>query len=175
MRNSAMTRVVRSMGHDPGESPPASVPRRCGAGDPSPGSRTQRPVGLVGIADPDLRSRVARVLRQAVCAAVTAGNGDFLVERMRDAETSCPGDSRPDLIVADAVLPGCSGLSLLGRLRGLGWEIPIILLTEASNECARWEAWSRGVTGVFEKPFDLDVLCAFVRSVLFDSPSAPAP
>ncbi len=72
---------------------------------------------------------------------------------------------RPDIIIADLVMPGISGLELTGRLKKVAPEIPVILITGwgmAINESRLKEA---GVDFILHKPFRLEQLSELISKV----------
>lgn len=123
---------------------------------------------LVGISDRRLRDRAAAALSELGRPVVRVGDGLRLVERIADAVLD--DAIRPGLIVADAILPGCTGLTVLSGVRSLHWDTPVILLTRMHQERERRAAWAEGVTGIFIDPFELDDLRAFAALIL--DPSA---
>ena len=62
-----------------------------------------------------------------------------------------------DLVVMDHPIGRSSGLDVVRAMRASGWDVPVILLVEASSLELRREAASLGVTVVC-RPFDLDDL-----------------
>jgi CheY-like chemotaxis protein len=119
---------------------------------------------LIGIRDQGLRDRTAVALGDLGRPIVRVGDGLRLVERIADAVLDNAG--RPGLIVADAVLPGCTGLTLLSGVRALHWDTPVILLTQMHEQRERGIAWAQGVTGVFVDPIDVADLRSFAALVL---------
>lgn len=74
---------------------------------------------------------------------------------------------KPDLVVAEILLDGISGLQLLRRLRErFEDEAPaVIFVTSMSNEVDRYWALRNGANSYVIKPFDDDFLCS--RAVKF--------
>jgi FixJ family two-component response regulator len=56
-------------------------------------------------------------------------------------------------LIVDLLLPGMSGLELLRRLRGLGNDIPVILLADESDVPTAVAAMREGATDFIEKPY----------------------
>lgn len=137
--------------------------------DPDHGLHPLMPVpsreALVGIADRERREEVAAMLCRNGCDVTAHADGFHLVERLADAILGRQTRRRPDIIIADAILRGCSGVTLLEGLRQLEWDTPVILLTDRSVAISHRWAW-RAVSGVFTEPFDIDALEAFVRFAL---------
>ena len=61
-----------------------------------------------------------------------------------------------DLIITDVRLPGMSGFDLVRRLRRLGHETPVIMITAYSSSQGQKEAEELNVYRYFKKPLDTD-------------------
>lgn len=74
---------------------------------------------------------------------------------------------RPDLIIADLNLPTMDGLTLVQKLKELGFgDVPFLVVT-ASYHDGLWEsAMKCGATAYFEKPYDPERLMASVAGIL---------
>lgn len=127
-------------------------------------ARTRRAIVAIGVQTD--RSRLASLLRADGFEVAAVCDGFQLIDQIADAILGREGSRRPDLIISDAVLPGCTGLSLLAGVRDLGWSTPVILLTRPDHAEARWQAWNNRVTGLFIEPYDPRELRAFVRIVM---------
>ncbi len=71
-----------------------------------------------------------------------------------------------DLALLDIGLSGISGIEVAGRIRKLGLETPIIMLTANDDLDTRVHALDRGADDYLAKPFDMDELIARVRAHL---------
>lgn len=81
----------------------------------------------------------------------------------------------PDLLIADLLLPGISGLELMARFRQQQPAVGVILLSQAHDEALRSQAARSGANGFFFKPFELaDVLDAVERHLGLVKTSLPA-
>ena len=85
-------------------------------------------------------------------------------------------DKSPDLLVLDIMMPGMSGLDVLRSLRRehSGAELPIILLTTASDDDTTWAGWTAGASVFLPKPFDPSHLMDWVERLLSDADSSEA-
>ncbi|MFO7567985.1 MAG: response regulator [Enhygromyxa sp.] len=144
---------------------------------PKPSRRAGWKTALV--VDPDLeqRKRVIRLLRQA------AGEPPEAEPPQADPATIDPPESgeqrlaiheaedgsaawalvevvKPDLLVAEILLEGLSGLQLLRRLRDkFGKQAPVVFfVTEMSNEVDRYWALRNGAGAYVIKPYDDEFL-----------------
>lgn len=76
--------------------------------------------------------------------------------------------SLPALIVLDLMLPGMSGLDLLGLLRAneSSHEIPVLLLTARREEADRIRGLTSGADDYLTKPFSPEELVLRVKAIL---------
>jgi twitching motility two-component system response regulator PilH len=139
----------------PRVAPPVVAPKR------KPGGRGSFKSALVVDADAENRKRVARLLRQA------AGELETPEERLaiHEAENGTAAWAlvevvKPDLVVAEILLEGLSGLQLLRRLRDkYGKQAPVVFfVTEMSNEVDRYWALRNGAGAYMVKPYEDEVL-----------------
>jgi CheY-like chemotaxis protein len=117
---------------------------------------------LVGVRNRARREHIDQMLRRNGCAVKTTPDGFHLIQRLADAILSNRDIARPDLIIADAVLPGCTGASLLAGLRDLGWETPVILLTMDGGP----RSWPQHIRGLLAMPIDMNELEQVIRLAL---------
>ncbi|MCQ9351995.1 response regulator transcription factor [Corynebacterium sp. 153RC1] len=75
------------------------------------------------------------------------------------------------LMVLDLGLPGLDGTEVLGQLRSLGNELPIIVLTARTGLDDRIKALEGGANDYMPKPFQFAELLARVRLRLRDTPT----
>jgi len=73
---------------------------------------------------------------------------------------------RFDLAVLDVMLPGRSGLEVLGRLRQNGIRIPVLLLTARDSIDDRVKGLDTGADDYLVKPFAFPELLARMRALL---------
>lgn len=117
--------------------------------------------------EPDISALVAYHLARESYRVRTAADG---VEAIRAVETE-----RPDLVVLDLMLPGMSGLDVLGELRRRGetQDLPVILLTARREEKDRIEGLRLGADDYLAKPFSPQELVLRVGAVLRRVRQAP--
>jgi two-component system response regulator QseB len=80
------------------------------------------------------------------------------------AETALQ-DKSLDLLILDIALPGQDGLTLLGKLRSQGNDIPVLLLTARDGLNDRIMGLDSGADDYLSKPFDLEELAARLRAI----------
>lgn len=71
-----------------------------------------------------------------------------------------------DLLILDVMLPGRSGLEILGRLRQNGFRIPVLLLTARDSIEDRVQGLDAGADDYLVKPFAFPELLARTRALL---------
>jgi DNA-binding NtrC family response regulator len=104
--------------------------------------------------------------RPDICAVVQAAleeNGDYRVSAATDVPDALSSLERdtPDLVILDAVMPGCYGFLLASDVSARG--IPILMMTgePVMNEALDRVGWSH-----LRKPFRLDHLLSETRQAL---------
>jgi CheY-like chemotaxis protein len=76
-------------------------------------------------------------------------------------------DTRPDCVLVDWFLPDVQGPELIGALRQVYPDVPIVAMS-GQSEIVQW-ASEQGVQGVLEKPFDRPRLIEALRAALSTS------
>jgi PAS domain S-box-containing protein len=118
--------------------------------------------GRILIADDnaDMRDYVARLLRVR----------GWHIHAVPDGQTALDAARRetPDLVLADVMMPGLDGFTLLRELRAdpATADIPCILLSARAGEEARVEGLSAGANDYLVKPFSARELVARVNGTL---------
>ncbi|MEB3231812.1 MAG: GAF domain-containing protein, partial [Leptolyngbyaceae bacterium] len=110
--------------------------------------------------NPDLRSYVSSILKQAGYQVSTARHGLEGLELIQLRQ--------PNLILTDLMMPHVSGLELIQRVRQTDAikGIPIILVTAKADEDTRIEGAEKGADAYLSKPFNHRELLAEVRNLL---------
>jgi two-component system, OmpR family, response regulator ResD len=107
--------------------------------------------------EPTITDVVSRYLERAGYSTRVAGDG---ADALRIA-----GESRPDLVVLDLMLPGMDGLEVMRRLREHE-GVSVILLTAKGEHADRIIGLRRGADDYVVKPFSPAELVARVDAVL---------
>jgi two-component system response regulator FixJ len=115
---------------------------------------------VVHVIDDDEASRqsLAFLLESAQIGVRTYASATMFLDLVTGMSASC--------IVTDVRMPGMSGIDLLRRLKELGIEVPVIVITGHGDVPLAVEAMKIGAADFLEKPFDDEVLLASVRSAL---------
>ncbi|QHC60831.1 response regulator [Rathayibacter sp. VKM Ac-2760] len=80
----------------------------------------------------------------------------------------------PDVVVLDRMLPGLSGDELCRHIRGLGSDVPIIMLTALDSTEDRIDGLEHGADDYVPKPFALREVQLRIASILRRSAAAQA-
>jgi CheY-like chemotaxis protein len=115
---------------------------------------------------------------------LTFGGGEFelMAVGSGDRATAALEEFKPDIVLADAVMPGLSGYEVCEAVKRLpgGAFIPVILLTGTFEPFDRARADRIGADGIVTKPFDSQALASLVRDLIQKAATArtaapPAP
>jgi two-component system response regulator MprA len=89
-----------------------------------------------------------------------------LAENGGDALERLEGDSQPDALVLDVLMPGIDGLEVCRRLRREGNQLPVLMLTARAEVENRVAGLDAGADDYLTKPFALEELLARLRALL---------
>ena len=139
----------------------ATVLERIDDGSPLRSLARFAPGARIVVADdnPDMRDYLARLL-----------SDHWRVEQARDGEQALAlvRRSRPDLVLADIMLPGLDGIGLLTDIRADDTlrDLPVVLLTARADEETAIEALLTGADDYIIKPFSTGELLARIGGQL---------
>ncbi|OQW30538.1 MAG: hypothetical protein A4E19_09520 [Nitrospira sp. SG-bin1] len=68
------------------------------------------------------------------------------------------GRSRLDLVLLDLNMPGMNGMAVLREMRTRHPGIPVIMMSETSDQESFSESMAQGVKGWIRKPIDVEML-----------------
>src|ERR1017187_5818262 len=71
-----------------------------------------------------------------------------------------------DAVLSDVYMPDGNGLDLVGSLRAIDANLPIVLMTAQGSLQIAVEAVARGATDFIGKPFEISALVALLRRYL---------
>jgi len=98
---------------------------------------------------------------------VTAvGNGPTALKTIESKEDPV------DLVVLDLMLPGMSGYDVCERLRELGENMPVLILSARTLTEDRTRSFDVGANQFLTKPFELDELISRIKNLLASSSRA---
>ncbi len=101
--------------------------------------------------------RMACDERDGLTVVGEAGNGNEALE--------LAANLRPDVIVLDLILPGMSGLEVVGRLALDDSLARILIVTATDEKSAVFEALRLGVSGYVEKTASVDEIADAIQAV----------
>jgi FixJ family two-component response regulator len=101
----------------------------------------------VGVIDPDpvARAGVVALLQPVGVEVVQFDSAEEYLLSGNGKHLAC--------LIVDLLLPGMSGLELLRRLRGLGNDVPVLVLADESDVPTAVAAMREGATDFIEKPY----------------------
>lgn len=108
--------------------------------------------------DAAVRNAVERGLRLDGFTVSSVGDGEAALDAV--------ATHRPDLAIIDVGLPGMSGVDLCARLRQLGLDLPLLILSARDQVEDRVAGLEAGADDYVVKPFDLRELTARLRALL---------
>lgn len=110
--------------------------------------------------EPTVRALVRDVLELEGFEVLEAPDGPSALTAVQE--------HNPALMVLDIMMPGMSGLDVLRTLRRdlSGNDLPIILLTAASDDDTTWAGWTAGASVFLPKPFDPNHLLDWVERLI---------
>ena len=76
------------------------------------------------------------------------------------------GDTQPDAVILDVLMPGVDGLEVCRRIRRAGNGVPVLMLTARDAVENRVSGLDAGADDYVTKPFALEELLARVRALL---------
>jgi len=108
--------------------------------------------------DSSARTALARLLESEGYGVDGAADGQAALERLVELP--------PDLIVSDLDMPVMNGMQLLAELRGRGQDVPVIVVTSATELRSAVDAMRAGADDYITKPVDFDALLLAVERAL---------
>jgi len=108
--------------------------------------------------DAGARSALTTLLGSEGYQVDTAPDGHAALDRLVELP--------PDVIVTDLDMPVMNGMQLLAELRGRGQDVPVIVVTSATEIRSAVEAMRAGATDYITKPVDFDALLLSIDRAL---------
>jgi DNA-binding response OmpR family regulator len=121
-------------------------------------SHASRPRVLVVDDDPAIRLLLSKFLEQCGYRVETAESGEAALELFNAATFG--------VLMVDLQLQGITGLEVASVIRSQRVNIPIALITGITHTLGEYDLEKAGITKLFTKPFDLDMVAAWLQSVL---------
>jgi signal transduction histidine kinase len=113
--------------------------------------RVLRQIAVLYVEDEEITRRdVESLLRPLAARVHTAGDGqEGLFEFV---------SQRPDVVITDICMPVLDGIGLVGKIREMDLDVPVIIATAADDPQAMARAINAGVGGYLLKPVDPEAL-----------------
>jgi two-component system response regulator MprA len=108
--------------------------------------------------EPQLRRALERALKLEGYEVATAADGDEAL--------AAAGETRPDAIVLDVLMPKRDGLEVCRELRARQDQTPVLMLTARDAVADRVDGLDAGADDYVVKPFALEELLARLRALL---------
>ena len=105
-------------------------------------------------------------VRHSLAFVLTAAGHAVRVYESGSAFLAALQTLQPGCIVSDVRMPGVDGLELLRKLRELGVDMPVIIITGHADVPLAVEAMKAGASDFIEKPFDDETLLRAIRVAL---------
>lgn len=113
--------------------------------------------------DPAMRALLCDRLVHRGYDVAAFGDGRAL---LAEIDRTRLGPDGPDLVISDVRMPGVTGLQALEVMRNqFDWHVPIIMITAFGDVETHAEAYRRGATALFDKPFDVGALLRQVAAL----------
>ncbi|MDF3000043.1 MAG: two-component response regulator, CheY-like domain protein [Bacillota bacterium] len=100
--------------------------------------------------DAATRDALSKFLKLRVGRMTSAASGEEGLEKFRAY--------RPNLLIVDLIMPGMSGLEMIGAIRKLDKDCPILITSTVSEVNTVLEAVDRGIVHYIIKPIDTEDL-----------------
>lgn len=108
--------------------------------------------------DPDMIGLLRLKLEPLGYVVQEAASGE---EALRLIDKECP-----DVVVLDVAMPVMSGIEVLKRVRSLGLNVPIIVMTAFGSESIAEDALNHGADSYVAKPFELKEFTRIVGAAI---------
>jgi len=119
----------------------------------------------------------ARILVVDDEASARTALGEFLRSEGHEVETAADGfkaiarfaEFEPDLVLTDLNMPGIDGVELLGKLKEMNPELPVVVMTAYGGVETAVAAMHQGAADYLTKPLNLDELLIVIARTLESS------
>jgi two-component system, OmpR family, response regulator len=113
---------------------------------------------LVAESDQELKRTISRALVKSGYDVKTADAGDSALDMT--------GREYFDAVIAEVMLPGIDGFTLVRSLRAAGMSIPVILISENGGYEYLHQSFVSGADEYLSKPLNMNELCLRVGALL---------
>ena len=96
----------------------------------------------------DVRSNLTHILEKEGVKVITAADGDQAMQKIQSPATL------PDVVLLDVKMPGLDGMGVLKKIKEMGDELPVVLITGYADIHQSVNAIKNGAYDYLAKPFD---------------------
>jgi len=107
---------------------------------------------LIADQDPYVRAELEQLVCRRGCHAFFAADGTVALRCLMMSLDVTRDFGHIDVVIADADLPGRSGIDLLVIVKSSGWDTQVILTTDSSSPLLHAELVRLGAAAVLPKP-----------------------
>src|SRR3989339_207737 len=104
-----------------------------------------------------MRDGCERILSKNGCSVLTAENGSVGLAKLQESPKEI------DIILLDLMMPGMSGMEVLGKIQALDDTLLVIIITGYATVASAVEAMKKGAYDFIAKPFTPDQLRIVVK------------
>lgn len=108
--------------------------------------------------EPDMCWIFRQILESEGYKVLTANSGKEAIDMVKKGNI--------DLIIMDVMMPGIDGLETYRRIKKMGANLPVIMITGHGNMSKAMEAIKLGVMDYITKPFSNVYITNLIKSVL---------
>jgi CheY-like chemotaxis protein len=113
---------------------------------------------LIADQDPCVRAELEQFVCRRGCHAFFAADGTGALRCLTMSRDMSRDFGRIDVVIADADLPGRSGIDLLMVVKSGGWDMDVVLTTDTMSTLFSAELLRLGAAAVLPKPVSPPVL-----------------
>jgi len=108
--------------------------------------------------EPDLCWNFRQILESEGYKVSTANGGEEAIDIVKKGNI--------DLIIMDVMLPGIDGIETYRRIKKMGANLPVIMITGYTSTNKAMEAIKLGAVDYITKPFSNEYIINLIKSVL---------
>ncbi len=113
--------------------------------------------------EPSIRKTLSEILEDEGFEVASVDSGEALLHKLRKAER------RVDAVLLDVWLPGLDGVETLSKMRELGFDMPVIIISGHATLDFAVRATKLGAFDFLEKPLNLDKVVLTLGNALKQS------
>jgi two-component system response regulator PilR (NtrC family) len=107
-----------------------------------------------------------RSMREMLCILLEREGYEAVESKNAEEALQLFETSLFDLVISDIQMPGLNGIELLGRIKRVAPEVPVLMITAFATAEQAVDAIKLGAFHYFTKPFNNDEIRALVRNAL---------